>query len=64
VLSTWGYDGFRAHTAGVSAFYRAKRDVFIAALERHLAGLAEWTAPEAGMFVWCGSLLSHATPEC
>jgi tryptophan aminotransferase len=36
----------------VSRFYREKRDVFVGAMERHLKGLAEWTPPEAGMFVW------------
>ena len=53
VLSTWGYDGFVAHAARVADFYCAKRDVFEAAMQRHLAGLAEWTTPEAGMFFWC-----------
>ena len=52
VLSTWGYDGFTAHAARVADFYRTKRDVFEAAMQRHLAGLAEWTTPEAGMFFW------------
>ncbi|KIP06241.1 hypothetical protein PHLGIDRAFT_24665 [Phlebiopsis gigantea 11061_1 CR5-6] len=52
VLTRWGYDGFFAHTARVSAFYRAKRDVFELAMRRHLDGLAEWTPPEAGMFYW------------
>lgn len=55
VLSTWGYDGFTAHAVRVADFYRAKRDVFEAAMQRHLAGLAEWTTPEAGMFFWCVS---------
>ena len=36
----------------MSEFYRKKRDVFAAAMERHLTGLAEWTIPEAGMFFW------------
>jgi tryptophan aminotransferase len=36
----------------VAEFYRAKRDVFEIAMRRHLHGLAEWNAPEAGMFFW------------
>lgn len=40
------------HTRHVSEFYRGRRDVFEAALKKHLQGLAEWTSPEAGMFVW------------
>ncbi|PCH42123.1 PLP-dependent transferase [Wolfiporia cocos MD-104 SS10] len=58
VLSTWGYDGFQAHIARVAEFYRAKRDAFEAAMQRHLAGLAEWSTPEAGMFFWFKLLLS------
>lgn len=52
VVKAWGYEGFASHTANVAAFYRAKRDVFEAAMQRHLAGLAEWATPEAGMFFW------------
>ncbi|KAH9831639.1 PLP-dependent transferase [Rhodofomes roseus] len=59
VLSAWGYDGFTAHTARVAQFYRQKRDVFEAAMQRHLAGLAEWTSPEAGMFFWFKLLLNE-----
>ncbi|EPT01700.1 hypothetical protein FOMPIDRAFT_1036169 [Fomitopsis schrenkii] len=59
VLSTWGYDGFTAHAARVADFYRAKRDVFEVAMQRHLAGLAEWVTPEAGMFFWFKILLNE-----
>lgn len=52
VLTRWGYDGFFAHTARVSQFYKQKRDVFEAAMRRHLSDVAEWTSPEAGMFMW------------
>jgi len=58
LLTSWGYDGFLAHTRGVSEFYRGRRDVFEAAMQKHLKGLAEWTSPEAGMFVWFKLLLS------
>ncbi|KAI0925687.1 hypothetical protein AcV5_008358 [Taiwanofungus camphoratus] len=57
ILRTWGYEGFKAHTERVSEFYREKRDVFEAAMQKHLAGLAEWTKPEAGMFFWFKLLL-------
>ena len=53
ILKRWGYDGFLEHTRQVSQFYRQKRDVFEAGMRRHLAGLAEWSSPEAGMFMWC-----------
>lgn len=52
VLSRWGHDGFMTHTRQVSELYRARRDVFEAALRRHLDGLVEWTSPESGMFIW------------
>ncbi|KAI9439543.1 pyridoxal phosphate-dependent transferase [Lactarius indigo] len=57
LLRSWGRDGFLAHTRKVADFYRAKRDVFEAAMERHLHGLAEWNTPEAGMFFWFKLLL-------
>ncbi|KAL6306562.1 PLP-dependent transferase [Sparassis latifolia] len=50
ILQRWGYDGFKRHADAVSGFYRQKRDAFEDAMKCHLAGLAEWTTPEAGMF--------------
>ncbi|MGV3723973.1 MAG: PLP-dependent aminotransferase family protein, partial [Actinomycetota bacterium] len=32
--------------------YRARRDVLLCALEARLGGLAHWTRPAGGMFVW------------
>ncbi|KAF5349796.1 hypothetical protein D9758_010181 [Tetrapyrgos nigripes] len=52
LLSKWGYDAFYSHTKSVSEFYGQKRDIFEAAMKRHLEGLAEWQRPEAGMFFW------------
>ncbi|CCL98644.1 uncharacterized protein FIBRA_00646 [Fibroporia radiculosa] len=57
VLKSWGYEGFALHTSRIAQFYREKRDIFEAAMQRHLAGLAEWTKPEAGMFFWFKLLL-------
>ncbi|KAJ7157622.1 TdiD protein [Mycena crocata] len=57
LLSAWGHTGFLAHTRAVSAFYREKRDVFEAAMQRHLTGLAEWAAPQSGLFFWFKLLL-------
>jgi len=37
--------------AHLRAAYRAKRDAFLQALERHLAGRATWTRPAGGMFL-------------
>lgn len=40
-----------AQVAHLRAAYRAKRDAFLQALERHLAGRATWTRPAGGMFL-------------
>ncbi|KAG8794947.1 hypothetical protein FRC12_019737 [Ceratobasidium sp. 428] len=57
ILKHWGPTGFHAHISNIAGFYRAKRDVFDAAMTKHFrpAGrepLAEWTKPEAGLFFW------------
>ncbi|KAI1796884.1 PLP-dependent transferase [Ganoderma leucocontextum] len=57
LLNSWGYDGFKAHTLAVSQFYKEKRDVFERYMKKHLDGLAQWDAPEAGMFFWFKLLL-------
>lgn len=36
----------------MSQFYKAKRDVFEKYMKKYLDGLAQWDAPEAGMFFW------------
>jgi len=63
LLRSWGYDGFKAHTEAVSDFYRQKRDTFERALRIHLAGLAEWDTPEAGMFMWFKLLIADKPGE-
>eukprot|EP00041_Stephanoeca_diplocostata_P017690 m.362289 g.362289 ORF g.362289 m.362289 type:complete len:469 (-) comp20786_c1_seq2:868-2274(-) len=52
LLLHWGDAGFDRHIASTVDFYRAQRDAFLAAASKHLTGLAEWHAPDAGMFVW------------
>lgn len=32
--------------------YRAKRDAMLEALEEHLAGVATWSRPRGGLFIW------------
>ena len=61
--------GFAAKMAEVAAFYHRRCEAFLAAAERHLGGLARWSAPDAGMFVWLellGVADSHAliTQHC
>ncbi|KIO34445.1 hypothetical protein M407DRAFT_16961 [Tulasnella calospora MUT 4182] len=60
LLNHWGYDGFQQHVDHIASVYSRKRDLFISAMQRHLTGLAEWSIPEAGMFVWFKLLLPPA----
>jgi 2-aminoadipate transaminase len=32
--------------------YRAKRDAMLEALEEHLDGVATWSQPKGGLFIW------------
>ena len=63
ILSSWGYDAFMAHTRAVSRFYCARKDVFDAAMQRHLGGLVEYTPPVSGMFFWYVPLSVHLHPH-
>ncbi|KAJ7241335.1 pyridoxal phosphate-dependent transferase [Mycena haematopus] len=58
LLSRWGPEGFLAHCKRVAAFYRTRRDAFERVARKHLTGLAEWTSPVAGMFLYI-KLLVH-----
>jgi tryptophan aminotransferase len=40
--------GWNAHTKSVALYYGRRRDAFIAACNKHLTGLAEWSVPSAG----------------
>lgn len=41
-----------ARLARLADFYRARRDVFAAALDRHFGALADWQTPAGGLFFW------------
>ena len=41
-----------AHLQGLRDHYRIKRDAMDMALQRHLAGFANWQKPSGGMFFW------------
>ncbi|MCI8630836.1 MAG: PLP-dependent aminotransferase family protein, partial [Firmicutes bacterium] len=41
-----------AHIAEACDLYRKKRDAMLAALEKELGGVASWTHPEGGFFLW------------
>jgi 2-aminoadipate transaminase len=41
-----------AHVARLRDVYRRRRDLMLAALERHLPPGSTWTVPEGGFFIW------------
>eukprot|EP00300_Choanocystis_sp_HF-7_P035084 c48357_g1_i1.p1 GENE.c48357_g1_i1~~c48357_g1_i1.p1 ORF type:complete len:444 (+),score=68.00 c48357_g1_i1:20-1351(+) len=52
LLGQWGAAGFDAHVASVRAFYAARARTFLGFADKHLKGLATWSPPTAGMFLW------------
>ncbi|KAJ1953533.1 hypothetical protein EC988_002940 [Linderina pennispora] len=44
--------GWESHLRHLRATYARRRNAFVAAVERNLAGLVEYTVPSAGMFLW------------
>ena len=52
LLESWGHEGFFTHIASVEGFYKARRDAMLAAADKHLAGLCEYSVPLGGMFLW------------
>lgn len=51
-LKAWGDEGLDAHVRLVQREYAQRAQRIVAACERHLAGLAQWSHPSAGMFIW------------
>jgi len=49
LLETFDYD---AHLQSLRMLYGERRDVMVAALERHMPEGARWTSPEGGLFLW------------
>lgn len=43
---------FEPHLAFLASFLRPRRDALLERLEADLSGLAEWTRPEGGYFLW------------
>ncbi|XP_070553942.1 kynurenine/alpha-aminoadipate aminotransferase, mitochondrial-like isoform X2 [Ptychodera flava] len=52
LLNQWGFEGFRNYADEVSQFYLKKRNMLLAAAGKWLTGLAEWTVPNGGLFLW------------
>ncbi|WP_248803416.1 PLP-dependent aminotransferase family protein [Pseudomonas sp. MWU13-2100] len=47
-----GTEKYRQHLVQLRDFYRARRDAFQQALERHFGDLADWQVPQGGLFFW------------
>ncbi|XP_076631045.1 kynurenine/alpha-aminoadipate aminotransferase, mitochondrial-like isoform X1 [Colletes latitarsis] len=52
LMKIWGYDGLMNHFKRLRCFYKKRRDVIAALAEKHLCGLAEFTLPRGGFFLW------------
>ncbi|KAF4969341.1 hypothetical protein FSARC_3416 [Fusarium sarcochroum] len=50
---TWGHDGFIRWLMNLSAQYRRRRDILLAACDKYLpSGVCTWKIPDSGMFLW------------
>ncbi|RMJ17330.1 hypothetical protein CDV36_002995 [Fusarium kuroshium] len=59
----WGHEGFIRWLMNLSAEYRRRRDVLVAACEKHLpTEYCVWKVPEVGMFLWIDLDLSKSNP--
>ncbi|XP_065345612.1 kynurenine/alpha-aminoadipate aminotransferase, mitochondrial-like [Cloeon dipterum] len=52
LLDEWGSEKLLQHFKMIQQFYKGKRDCMLASADKHLKGLAEWSVPRAGMFLW------------
>lgn len=52
LMSNWGFEKLLAHFDSVRNYYKARRELTLEAMERHLKGLCDWAVPSGGMFVW------------
>uniref|UniRef100_H2ZC30 Aminotransferase class I/classII large domain-containing protein n=1 Tax=Ciona savignyi TaxID=51511 RepID=H2ZC30_CIOSA len=52
LLDQWGMEGFENHVRNVQEFYKGRRDAMLTYAKKWLTGLAEWSEPQGGMFLW------------
>lgn len=45
-------EDWRGQVEQLKELYRGRRDAMLEALEEHLEGIATWTRPQGGLFVW------------
>ena len=46
LLQRWGLKGFLQHVNAIETFYERRRDLMVAAADKHLTGLCEFSVPE------------------
>ncbi|XP_043254692.1 kynurenine/alpha-aminoadipate aminotransferase, mitochondrial-like [Colletes gigas] len=51
-LDMWDTQKLQQHFGDIQRFYRERRDIALASIQKHLTGLVEWNVPHGGMFIW------------
>ncbi|KAI8787444.1 kynurenine/alpha-aminoadipate aminotransferase, mitochondrial-like isoform X1 [Biomphalaria glabrata] len=52
ILQYWGYETFNKQMIYTSEIYRNNAEILASALDKYLTGLATWSFPRGGMFMW------------
>ncbi|XP_024935514.1 kynurenine/alpha-aminoadipate aminotransferase, mitochondrial isoform X2 [Cephus cinctus] len=52
LLKIWGYEKMMEHFRRIRLFYKQRRDLIAGLAKKHLHGLAEFSLPSAGFFLW------------
>eukprot|EP01080_Neovahlkampfia_damariscottae_P003600 gene3600-6335_t len=52
LFKSWGEEGWNKHISNIQKFYKERKEVFCKLADKYLTGLAEWSVPEGGMFLW------------
>ncbi|KAL6267742.1 hypothetical protein P5V15_000813 [Pogonomyrmex californicus] len=52
LFENWKPQQLEQHFKDIQKFYRERRDMMLAMVEKHLKGLAEWYPPQGGFFLW------------
>ncbi|XP_033220045.1 kynurenine/alpha-aminoadipate aminotransferase, mitochondrial-like [Belonocnema kinseyi] len=52
LLKIWGYERLMDHFRSIRSIYKERRDAMVVFAEKHLRGLADFSQPSAGFFLW------------
>lgn len=53
ILHAWGAQGLDKYLQNMQRLYARKAKILADAMEQYMSGLAEWSVPQAGMFMVC-----------